>query len=266
MRVWLRIVIAVLLAAALAVSSWAGDAFFLPACVLLVLCVAVGWPSLAESRHPKTTVGMVAVIGLLGLASVRLTPSTTLIWLSVLAALGLLATFVAQLVLGPSERGLTVLIASQMTGIVIVLAGCAWLAGVETPARSAGVIVGAVATAFALAATMVPWPAVYTSPLAVLAGAASAAGTTEIAGAADSGTAIPLWVGIVLGAVLGVLVAAVHRLFGMNRPTKRSARGGLGRRSHRAGSSLVTVELGLGSVPIALGGALVYITERLFIG
>lgn len=260
MRVWLRIVIAVLLAAALAVTSWAGDAFFIAACVLVVLCVAVGWPSLAESRHPKSTVGVVAIIGLLGVAAVQMSQQTTLLWLSVLAALGLLATFVTQLILGPRERGSTVLIASQMTGIVIVLAGCAWLAGVEAPARSAGVIVGAVAIVFALAATMVPWPAVYTSPLAVVAGAASAAGTTEIAGAADFSTAIPVWVGVVLGAVLGVLVAAVHRLFGMNRPAKTA------RRSHRAGSSPITTELSLGAVPIALGGALVYITERLFIG
>lgn len=260
MRIWLRILIAVLLAAALAVTSGIGDVFFVAGCVLVVVCVSLGWPSLVESRHARTTTVMMGVIGLLGLASVRFTADGTLLWLSVLAALGLLATFVAQLVLGAGEQGLTVLVASQMTGIVTVLAACAWLAGVDTSGRSAGIVVGAVALVFALAATMIPWPAVYTSPLAVLAGAASAAGATEIADAANYSAPIPIWVGIVLGAVLGVLVAAVHRLLGMGRPAKRA------RRSHRAGSHVVLVELGLGAVPIALGGALVYITERLFIG
>lgn len=261
MKVWLRILIAVLLAAALAVTSGVGDVFFVAGCVVVVVCVALGWPSLVESRHPRTTTVMMAVVGLLGLASVQMAAEGTLLWLSVLAALGLLATFVSQLVLGAGERGLTVLVASQMTGIVIVVAACAWLAGLQTSGRSAGIVVGAVALVFALAATMVPWPAVYTSPLAVLAGAASAAGATEIADAANYSTPIPFWVGIVLGAVLGVLVAAVHRLLGMGRTVKRRSR-----RGHRAGARVVLIELGLGAVPIALGGALVYITERLFIG
>lgn len=254
MKVWLRIVTAVVLAAALSVTSWVGESFFIGACVLVVLCAAAGWPSLVENRHRRATSVLIAVIGLLGIVSVWFAAQPTLLWLSVLAALGILATFVMQLILGPNERGLTILLSSQATGIVIVLASCAWLA--QPPGRSAVVIAGAVALVFALAVTMVPWPAVYTSPLAVLVGAAAAAAVTEIAGA---GSPASLWVGIVLGGVLGVLVAAVHRLLGMGRPVKRS------KRAHSASTNVHVVELGLGTVPIALGGALVYITERLFI-
>ncbi|WGW12506.1 ammonia permease [Saxibacter everestensis] len=295
---WLRVIIAALLGVALASTTFAGPWFFVGAVIVLVLCFAYGWPRLVDSPQPMATTVLLSITGVAGVLTVGLSPdSPYLDWLPLVGGLGILASFIQHLSRGVGASDAVLHVASQVAGVAIVLTSAAWLAVLRVPGHGEALIVGLTALVLALATTVIPWPARYTSPLAIVLAAAGAAAAAGVI--ADTEVAIVLAAG--LGAALGVLVAAVHRLLGMavfvnfaSNKKKRLSVPPLNRAVAPAGPEEIPVpaaekkvlaeltaessatlssraasagvQLALGTTPIALSGVVVYAVERLFIG
>jgi hypothetical protein len=256
---WIRVAVALCLVAALGVSSLLGFAPFAVAAGLVVLALAYGWPRLTDSPQPRATSLMLLVLGLVGLATVWLAPGPPYLeWLPLVTGVGLLWAFVQNLARGVGASHAVVNLSAQVAGLVITLSAASWLGAILLPGDKEAVIVGLVALILAQAATALPWPARYTSPLALL---------VAVVGAGAAGVLIPdgsltLWAAPVLGAVMGLLVAAIDRMLGMIAGSRYQA-AAVARDRRRDKARRLAVQTALGAAPIAVGGIVVYVLERI---
>ncbi|WP_101653238.1 ammonia permease [Brevibacterium ihuae] len=258
---WIRIVVALCLAAALGVSVYFGLVPFALACGLVVAALAYGWPRLTDSPQPRATTTMLFVLGLIGLATVWIAPTAPFLdWLPLVAGVGLLWAFVQNLVRGIGASHAVVNVSAQVAGLVIILSVASWVGAVQVPGDKEAVIVALVAIILAQAATVVPWPARYTSPLALGIAVLGAATTATIM--VDG--SMSLWGAAGLGLVMGLLVAATDRMLGLVARSRLQSRE-LRRARRRDKARLVAVQMALGAAPIALGGIVVYVIERILV-
>lgn len=262
---WIRVAVALVLALALSASVYWGYTLFLLATGLIVFGVAYGWPRLTDSPQPRATSIMLALFGVVGLlAAWRDDTAPYLDWLPVLAGLGLLWVFVQNLTRGIGASDAVANVSAQVTGIVIVLSASTWVAAITVPGDKEAIVVGLIALIVAGCMTALPWPAIYTSPLAV-AMATAVAGILSVLVLENS---LSLPASLVLGAVMGLLVAAVDRMLGLVAHAKYQAVNlelsqniELKKNVEKARS--FAVQLALGATPIALGGVVVYSLERI---
>lgn len=261
---WIRVAIALALALALGASVYWGYTLFLLSTVLIVLGVAYGWPRLTDSPQPRATSIMLALFGLAGLfAAWRDHSAPYLDWLPVLAGLGLLWAFVQNLVRGLGASDAVANVSAQVAGGVIVLSTSTWVAAITVPGDKEAIVVGLMALMAAECMTALPWPPIYTSPLAV-AMATAVAGISSVL-VLDASVGWPL--ALVLGAVMGLLVAGVDRMLGLiayaqyQAANLEIAQNIESKKSVEKARSFA-VQLALGAAPIALGGVVVYALER----
>lgn len=258
---WIRIVVALCLTAALGVSIYSGIAPFAVACGVVVAALAYGWPRLTDSPQPRATTAMLLVLGLVGMSSVWFAPTATFLdWLPIVAGVGLLWAFVQNLVRGIGASHAVVNVSAQVAGLVIVLSAASWVGAIQVPGDKEAVIVGLVAILLAQAATVVPWPPRYTSPLALLLAVLGAAVTATIM--ADG--SLSLWGAAGLGFAMGLLVAATDRMLGLVARSRLQTRE-LRKERRRDKARLLAVQMALGAAPIALGGIVVYVLERILV-
>ncbi|WP_260847904.1 ammonia permease [Brevibacterium aurantiacum] len=262
---WIRVVVALALALALSASVYWGYTLFLLATGLIVFGVAYGWPRLTDSPQPRATSIMLGLFGLAGLlAAFRDDTAPYLDWLPVLAGLGLLWTFVQNLTRGMGASDAVANVSAQVAGVVIVLSASTWVAAITVPGDKEAIVVGLVSLIVAGCMTALPWPAIYTSPLAI-AMPVAVAGILSVLIFKD---AISVPVSLVLGGIMGLLVAGVDRMLGLIAYTQYQAVSlelsqniELKKNVEKARS--FAVQLALGAAPIALGGVVVYSLERI---
>lgn len=262
---WIRVAVALVLALALSASVYWGYTPFLLATGLIVLSVAYGWPRLTDSPQSRATSIMLALFGLAGLfAAWRDDTPPYLDWLPVLAGIGLLWAFVQNLVRGIGASDAVANVSAQVAGGVIVLSASTWVAAITVPGDKEAIVVGLMALIAAQCMTALPWPAIYTSPLAV-------GMSTLVAGSMsvlvlDSALGWPL--ALVLGAVMGLLVAGVDRMLGLIAYAQYQAANleiaeNIESKKSVEKARSFAVQMALGAAPIALGGVVVYALERI---
>lgn len=261
---WMRVVIALCLTLVLGVSTVLGEHLFKPSlafapgAVLVMLVFAYGWPRLTDSPQPRATSIMLALLGLAGISATVLAEAEPFLeWLPTLVGVGLLWAFVQNLARGVDATHATANVAAQVAGLAITLSSATWIATFRLTPDHGMILVGLVAVVLALAATALPWPARYTSPLAIAAGAVSGLIVALVLGEAVAG----LVLAAVLGGIMGVLAAAVDRLLGLVARSKYQARA-LADATRRDKARLFAVHASLGAAPIALGGVIVYVFTR----
>ncbi|MGO2035754.1 MAG: ammonia permease [Brevibacterium sp.] len=262
---WIRVVVALALALALSASVYWGYTLFLLATCLIVFGVAYGWPRLTDSPQPRATSIMLFLFGLAGLlAAWRDSSAPYLDWLPVLAGLGLLWTFVQNLTRGLGASDAVANVSAQVAGVVISLSASTWVAAITVPGDKEAIVVGLISLIAAGCMTALPWPAIYTSPLAV----AMATAVAGILSFSIFPEAISWPLALILGAIMGLLVAAVDRMLGLVAYAKYQAVSleiaqniELKKNVEKARS--FAVQLALGATPIALGGVVVYSLERI---
>lgn len=261
MTSWMRVMIAAVLVVALGATTLIGDETFVVATVLVVAVLAWGWPRLTDSPQPRMTFIMLLVMGGTGLASVWFEREAPYLeWLPLIAGLGLLWSFVQHLVRGIDASHAVANVSAQVTGVVIVLSVGSWLAAMRITGDREAILVGLTAILVALVATAMPFPARYTSPLAIISGGLSAAAVSALLVDGAIGPAISG----VLGVAMGVLVAAVDRLLGLIAYSRYQATE-VGGRDLASKARSMAVQVSLGAAPVALGGVLVYVIERIFV-
>ena len=261
---WMRVVIALCLTLVLGVSTVLGEHLFKPSLAfapgagLVVLVFAYGWPRLTDSPQPRATSIMLALLGAAGLSATVLAEAEPFLeWLPTLVGIGLLWAFVQNLSRGMGATHATANVSAQVAGVAIILSAATWVATFRLTPDHGTILAGLVAVVLALAATALPWPARYTSPLAIAAGAAGGLIVALILGDVASG----LVLAGVLGAIMGVLAAAVDRLLGLVAQSKYQSQA-LSDSTRRDKARLFAVHASLGAAPIALGGVIVYVLTR----
>ncbi|SMX84942.1 MULTISPECIES: ammonia permease [Brevibacterium] len=262
---WIRVAVALVLALALSASVYWGYTLFLLATGLIVFGVAYGWPRLTDSPQPRATSIMLGLFGVAGLiAAFRDDAAPYLDWLPVLAGLGLLWTFVQNLTRGIGASDAVANVSAQVAGVVIALSASTWVAAITVPGDKEAIVVGLVSLIVAGCMTALPWPAIYTSPLAI-AMSTAVAGILAVLIFKD---ALSWPVSLALGAIMGLLVAGVDRMLGLIAYSQYQAVSleiaqniELKKSVEKARS--FAVQLALGATPIALGGVVVYSLERI---
>jgi hypothetical protein len=234
------------LAGLLALTAAAGPWLLLAAVVVVVAGVAAGWPALLALPSPRGTAVLVGLTGVAAAAAVALPPAADtdppLRWLPAVAALGIVGTFVHQLLRRDGRPRLVESVSGAVSGQVLVVLAAGWLA---VPERGAtGVLpVGAAALAVAAAACALPWPARLRQGVAVVAGTGVAA---LVAGVLPQVTAIP-------AAMVGFALAGALSAFDRLLPAQPSA---------RTPPALWAVA----AAPLAAGGTAVYVLGLLLLG
>lgn len=231
------------MAVLIAVASAAGVLALSAALVLAAVLVAAGWAVLLSLPSPRGSTAVVALAGAVAVAAVALTVSPPYLrWLPVVLALAVLGTFGHQLLRRDMRPRLVESVTGVLAGVVLVSLGAAWVGALQLRAGPALVLAGAAAALGAAAATGFHWPQRVTGPSAVLAGLAFGALAGRVL---DDVQALPM---AVLGAAIGVVVAALDHLCAV-LPTVRHLNAGVA----------------MGTAPVAASGLVVYALGRLVV-
>ncbi|MBC7290353.1 MAG: hypothetical protein H5T83_03315 [Actinotalea sp.] len=239
-----RAVLTAAMAAGVAAAAFVGQLPLVAAAGVLTLLLAVGWPVLLDLPNPLGTGVVIALVGLGSVLAVTVSTGATLLWLvPTVVALGVLLTFVAELLRRDGRLRLVESVTGTVTGLLVVSATAGWVAALRAPGGTGLVITGAAALAASAGVSAVHLGrrtgALVTTAAGVIAGGA--------VGSVMPGIAIAP--GLALGFATGLLVAVLHVLFE-----------GVGtlRRVLAAVAALV--------LPVLVGGTLVYVVGRVLVG
>lgn len=207
------------MAAAVALSAWAGPGPLAATVLATTLALALGWPRLLGLPTQRGSATVLSTCGAAAVLVVALAPGAPLQWLPSVLAVSVLAAFAHQLLRRDMRPRLVESVTGVVAGVVCVELGAAWLAVLD---HGGGQLVAAAATAVVAAAvaTAMPWPQRYTDPLAVVAGAVFGALAALALAEVDLAPA-----GL-LGLALGAVVAGLDRLF-LHLPATTSRRAGI---------------------------------------
>src|SRR5699024_8316759 len=158
-------------------------------------------------------------------------------------------------------------VSAQVSGLVIVMSASTWVAAITIPGDKEAIVIGLAALIVAQCMTALPWPAIYTSPLA-LAMSTAVAGILSVLVFDDS---ISWPAALVLGVIMGLLVAAVDRMLGLIayatfQAANLEAAQNIELKKNVEKARSFAVQLALGAAPIAVGGVVVYALERVALG
>ena len=258
---WIRIIIALSLTFALGTSSYFGDLPLAIAAIGLVVALAYGWPLLTDSPQPVNTSLMLTVMGMVGMAIVWTSHEAPYLELLPIAAgVGLLWAFAQNLLRGIGASHAVANVSAQVAGLVVTLSAATWVAAMRMSGDKEAVIIGLVSIGLAQLATAVPWPARYTSPLAMV-GSVLGGGVGSFV---IKDGVLNVWWGMTLGAVMGLLVIAVDRMLGLVASSRFQA-ADIEHEPRRNKVRRLAVQVALGVAPLAIGGVVIYILERIFI-
>lgn len=244
MGVSTRSVITACLAAAMAVAGFVGPLAVAVVAAALALVVAVGWPvllDLPDHGGPRLVVGLAGV----GAAAVMYgTESAPGLWyLPVVLAMAVVLSFLSEMLRGNGRPRLVESLIGTVSGTVVAVSCAGWIAAERTPAGEALIITSAVALAVASAVAALPmrgWLAVFVT-VAVAVGAGG--------GVAYLLPDLDVLSGVWSGVIAGLLIAGIHALF----DRLPDLRGRLGSWS-------------AATLPVAVGGTLIFIVARLITG
>lgn len=201
-----RAVVTATAAAGIGVTTFTPRPLFDITVAAIAVVVAAGWVDiLPESGRRLPTTGILLTVAFASAGLVRYTQSIA--WLGPILAGSLIAIFVAQM-FRKERTALVDQAAGHLTGAVVVSSGAGWLAvdsgatgSALTLSASVTLAAAAIATALPLKSQISVWLAIL---LATLAGLGLGYGLAEIT----------LLSGALIGLAAGMVVAAVHYLFG----------------------------------------------------
>ncbi len=244
MTVSTRAVLTAVVAALVAVAAFVGELPLAVLAGLLALAIAVGWPTLVDAPARTGASVVIGLGGLGGLVAVALTRGEPFLReLPAVLALAVLVAFGHELVRRDGRERLVESVAGVASGVVI--AGCVagWVAAGRTQGGVSLVVTGALALAVGSTVSAIHLRGWLSALLTVVTSAGAGAGAGALLPDVD-----PVAGGLI-GLAVGILIAALHRLFD-RVPTMRTAWPAL------AGAVL----------PVAVTGILVYVVGRILVG
>lgn len=191
-------------AGVVALAAWAGDMASTAALVVAAVVFAFGWPRLVDVPSKRGSWIVIALTALAAIGAVWGTRDISA--LALVVAGGVIGSFVHQMARRDGRPRLTETVSTTVTGILVVTAGVGWLV-VALAGSLEVVLLGAATLLAASAATAVPGRG------SVVAGAAAVA--AGAVGALVGAVLAPVGVvpGLLLGVVVGVVMALTHLLF-----------------------------------------------------
>lgn len=239
-----RSVVTAGLAAVVAVAGYVDPLALVVVAALLVVAVAIGWPSLAELPFPP---GSAAVVGLSGLGAVGAVwlvgDAPSLAALAVVMAVSLVLTFVNELLRRDGRPRLVESVSGTVAGSVLALCTAGWIAAGALVNGTGFVVVGAAALAVGSAVSAVPLPRWLS--------ATATAGSAALVGLLAAGAVpwVPVRPGAIIGLAVGVLIAALDALFDEIVVLERR-----------------TPAVAAVALPVAVSGMVMYIVGRVLVG
>lgn len=214
---------------------------------LLAVVMGIGWPHLLDVPAKKTQGAVLALAGAGACAAAYGAPASALLtWLPGIAAAGVGAIFLIQLLRGTGQAHRLESTIGNIAGVLLAVMGSGWVAAdrlAGADGSPAGVTIAAAGIVVALAAALIPLPDRIAAPLGVAAGALAGA----LAGVLQPEAGVPALAAAVMGAVGAAVIMAVRRLVLSRDITTRRGR------------------LALALAPILALGSVVYFMARLLI-
>lgn len=244
MTVETRAVVSAVLAAVVAVTGFLGVLPLAVAGAVLVLVLALGWPTLASLPFAPGAGAVIALGGLGSVAAVTFTAEEPFLQHMALVLAGaVVLAFVNELLRRDGRVRMVESVSGTVTGTVLAVCVTGWVATARLAGGAELVVAGAVALALGSAAVALrgrPWLVYGVTVLAACAGGA-------LVGALLPG--VELVAGVVLGVGVGVLVAAMHALFDRFTALARWL-----------------PSLAVAALPVTVSGVLVYVAGRVLAG
>ncbi|WP_341393353.1 hypothetical protein [Arthrobacter sp. G119Y2] len=214
---------------------------------LLTVAVGVGWPHLLDVPAKKTQGAVLALAGAGACAAAYFAPASALLtWLPGIAAAGVGAIFLIQLLRGTGQAHRLESTIGNIAGVLLTVMGSGWVAAdrlANADGSPAGVTIGAAGILVALAVSLIPLPDRIAAPLGVAAGALAGA----LAGVLQPEADVSALAAALMGAVGAAVIMAVRRLVLSRDITTRRGR------------------VALAAAPIAALGSVVYFMARLLV-
>ncbi|WP_460708513.1 hypothetical protein [Myceligenerans halotolerans] len=210
---------------------------------LLVILVALGWPSMLRLPAPGGSRLVVLLSGLGAAAATWYTPSEPVLrHLPMIIAIAFVLAFLAEMMRRDGRRRLTESVTGTVSGIVVVVCAAGWVAAARTEAGAMLVATAAFALAIAAASAALPLKGWRALVVAVVAAVVTGGGVATLLPAMD--TVSGAWTGAVAGIVVGGLHLLLERLPALT--------------GKLAGLSAATV-------PVTVTGMFVFVVGRLVI-
>lgn len=214
---------------------------------LLAVVMGIGWPHLLDVPAKKTQGAVLALAGAGACAAAFVAPAAALLtWLPGIAAVGVGAIFLIQLLRGTGQAHRLESTIGNIAGVLLAVMGSGWVAAdrlAGADGSPAGLTIAAAGIAAALAASLIPVPDRIAAPLGVAAGALAGA----LAGVLQPEADVPALSAALMGAVGAAVIMAVRRLVLSRDITTRRGR------------------LALALAPILALGSVVYFLARLLV-
>ncbi|MCC9195758.1 hypothetical protein QNO08_14100 [Arthrobacter sp. zg-Y820] len=214
---------------------------------LLAVVMGIGWPHLLDVPAKKTQGAVLALAGAGACAAAFVAPAAALLtWLPGIAAVGVGAIFLIQLLRGTGQAHRLESTIGNIAGVLLAVMGSGWVAAdrlAGTDGSPAGLTMAAAGIVAALAASLIPVPDRIAAPLGVAAGALAGA----LAGVLQPEADVPALSAALMGAVGAAVIMAVRRLVLSRDITTRRGR------------------LALALAPILALGSVVYFLARLLV-
>lgn len=201
---------------------------------------SIGWPSLLGLPAQR---GAVVVLLLTSAAAVTVVEVTDdVAWAALVLAGSVLAAFIHELARRDGRPRLVESVAGTVAGSVVVVAGVGWLAMGTGGSQVALVLTGSVTLAAAAAITAIPLGSPYSAITTIV--------VTALVGVLVGYMLISVGMttGVLVGLAAGVLIAAVHHLFGQFPSSGR-----------------VLPALSAAMLPVAVSGLPVYVLGRVLL-
>ncbi|WP_159621686.1 hypothetical protein [Ruania rhizosphaerae] len=236
-----RAVVTATAAAGIGITAFGERGLLVGTIAGIVAVFAIGWPRLLGLPAPR---GATVVLLLTAAAAF----SALLIWedllyVAVATGLGVVGAFLHELTRRDGRPRLVESVSGVVTGAVVVSSAAGWLAVGTGEVATALLLVGAVTITAGSACTALPIPGWLGSAATIVI--AAAAGLLVGSLLSDLG----LLVGGLVGLSSGVLIAAVHALFGQFPASGRP-----------------TAALAAAMLPVAVAGVPVYVLGRVLLG
>ena len=235
--------IGIIALALLVTGHYLGLGYTVGVSIALAVAFGYGWPHYLGVPAKKPLGIVIALTGAGAALTAGLTASTDyLAWTPLYIAAGFGALMVVQLIRGAEQKRRLESILGAAAGVAIGGFACGWVASLRFLGEPGMTLIVAISAAVALLAGMLPWPdrvlAPLTIALAVLAGPLAALLFSDV-------RIVPA---AILGALVGAVIAASHRLRTLTGPAKTSL-------------GLIAAAL----APILSLGALVYFVEKMIL-
>ena len=214
---------------------------------LLAALAGIGWPHLLDVPAKKTQGAVLALAGEGACTAAYFAPAAALLtWLPGIAAAGVGAIFLVQLLRGTGQAHRLESTIGNIAGVLLMVMGSGWVAAdrlANADGSPAGVTIGAAGILVALAAALIPLPDRIVAPLGVAAGALAGA----LAGVQQPEAGVAALAAAGVGAAGAAVIMAVRRLVLSRDITTRRGR------------------LALSLAPILALGSAVYVMARLLV-